>query len=93
MVESVKLGFVFRMGASISPNKVIVLHREFGLRLWFWPGVAPKGTPELETVLKGVFDRRRFLDLVKDFIAFVERLLGLFETRRRFTPVEMPVGY
>jgi type I restriction enzyme, R subunit len=32
--------------------------------------VAPKGTPELETVLKGVFDRRRFLDLVKDFVVF-----------------------
>jgi type I restriction enzyme R subunit len=32
--------------------------------------VAPKGTPELETVLKGVFERRRFLDLVKDFIVF-----------------------
>jgi type I restriction enzyme R subunit len=30
----------------------------------------PKGSPELETVLKGVFDRRRFLDLVKDFIVF-----------------------
>ena len=32
--------------------------------------MAAKGTPELETVLKGVFDRRRFLDLVKDFIVF-----------------------
>jgi type I restriction enzyme R subunit len=32
--------------------------------------LAAKGTPELETVLKGVFDRRRFLDLVKDFIVF-----------------------
>jgi type I restriction enzyme R subunit len=31
---------------------------------------AAKGTPELETVLKGVFDRRRFLDLAKDFIVF-----------------------
>jgi type I restriction enzyme R subunit len=31
---------------------------------------AAKGTPELETALKGVFDRRRFLDLVKDFIVF-----------------------
>lgn len=31
---------------------------------------AAKGIPELETVLKGVFDRRRFLDLVKDFIVF-----------------------
>jgi type I restriction enzyme R subunit len=32
--------------------------------------VAPKGTAELETVLRGVFDRRRFLDIVKDFIVF-----------------------
>ena len=32
--------------------------------------LAGKGTPELETVLKGVFDRRRFLDLIKDFIVF-----------------------
>ena len=32
--------------------------------------VIPKGTPELETVLKGLFDRRRFLDFVKDFIVF-----------------------
>src|SRR5271166_1033439 len=32
--------------------------------------LAPKGATELETVLKGVFDRRRFLDLVKDFIVF-----------------------
>jgi type I restriction enzyme R subunit len=33
-------------------------------------GLAPKGTPELETVLRGVFERRRFLDIVKDFIVF-----------------------
>jgi type I restriction enzyme R subunit len=32
--------------------------------------LAPKGAPELETMLKGVFDRRRFLDLIKDFIVF-----------------------
>src|SRR5205823_3318819 len=32
--------------------------------------LAPKGSPELETVLKGVFDRRRFLDVLKDFIVF-----------------------
>ncbi|WP_294535675.1 type I restriction endonuclease subunit R [uncultured Rhodoblastus sp.] len=32
--------------------------------------LAPKGTPELETVLKGVFDRRHFLDILKDFIVF-----------------------
>ncbi|MDI9849981.1 type I restriction endonuclease subunit R [Rhodoblastus sp. 17X3] len=32
--------------------------------------LAPKGKPELETVLKGVFDRRHFLDIIKDFIVF-----------------------
>jgi len=32
--------------------------------------LAPKSTPELETTLKGVFQKRRFLDLVKDFIVF-----------------------
>lgn len=32
--------------------------------------LAPRGAPELETVLKGVFDKRRFLDLIKDFIVF-----------------------
>ena len=31
---------------------------------------AAKSTPELETVLRGVFERRRFLDLVRDFIVF-----------------------
>ncbi len=35
-------------------------------------GLAPKGMPELETVLKGVFDKRRLLDLVKDFVVFGE---------------------
>ena len=32
--------------------------------------LVPRGTPELETVLEGVFDRRRFLHIVKDFIVF-----------------------
>jgi type I restriction enzyme R subunit len=32
--------------------------------------IVAKGTPELDTVLKGVFDRRRFLDLLKDFVVF-----------------------
>jgi type I restriction enzyme R subunit len=32
--------------------------------------VAPDGTVQLETLLKGVFERRRFLQLVKDFIVF-----------------------
>jgi type I restriction enzyme R subunit len=32
--------------------------------------VASKGSPELETVLRGVFEKRRFLDLLKDFVVF-----------------------
>src|SRR5258706_13657862 len=32
--------------------------------------IAPKGSVELETVLKGVFEKRRFLRLLKDFIVF-----------------------
>lgn len=32
--------------------------------------VVGKGIPELETLLKGVFDKRRFLALLKDFIVF-----------------------
>ena len=33
---------------------------------------APKGTPELETSLNGIFEKRRFLDLLRDFIVFGE---------------------
>ncbi len=40
-------------------------------------GLAPKGMPELETVLKGVFDKRRLLDLVKDFVVFGETEDGI----------------
>ena len=32
--------------------------------------VAPKGTPELEVLIKGIFEKRRFLDLVRHFIVF-----------------------
>lgn len=32
--------------------------------------VAPASTPELETLIQGVFEKRRFLDLLKDFIVF-----------------------
>lgn len=44
---------------------------------WFLPwrtsdgeNVAPKGVPELEVLLKGMFDKGRFLDLVRHFILF-----------------------
>jgi type I restriction enzyme R subunit len=32
--------------------------------------LAAKGTPELETLIKGVFEKRRFLSLVRDFTVF-----------------------
>jgi type I restriction enzyme R subunit len=31
---------------------------------------APKGKPELDVLIKGIFDKRRFLDLIRYFIAF-----------------------
>ena len=31
---------------------------------------APKGTPDLQTLLKGVFERKRFLDLIRNFVVF-----------------------
>jgi type I restriction enzyme R subunit len=41
--------------------------------------MAAKGTPELETLLKGVFDQRRFLALLKDFIVFGDTGQGLIK--------------
>jgi type I restriction enzyme, R subunit len=32
--------------------------------------IAPKGQPELETLLKGIFAKQRFLDLVRGFLVF-----------------------
>lgn len=44
---------------------------------WFLPwrtadgkNLAPKGTPELDVLLKGIFNRERFLDMVRHFILF-----------------------
>ncbi len=44
---------------------------------WFLPwrtidgkNVAPKGIPELEVLIKGMFDRQRFLDIIRHFILF-----------------------
>lgn len=39
--------------------------------------VAPKDSPELKTVLHGVFEQRRFLDLLRDFIVFGETDRGV----------------
>jgi type I restriction enzyme R subunit len=32
--------------------------------------IAPKGRPELDVLIKGIFEKRRFLDLIKHFIVF-----------------------
>lgn len=44
---------------------------------WFLPwrtiegeDIAPKGMPELEVLIKGIFEKRRFLDLLRYFIVF-----------------------
>jgi type I restriction enzyme, R subunit len=51
--------------------------------------LAPKGMPELETLLKGAFDKRRFLDLIKDFIVF-----GEVETKdKQLQTVKILAGY
>jgi type I restriction enzyme R subunit len=41
--------------------------------------LAPKGTPEIETLLKGAFDKRRFLQLLRDFIVFGDTGGGLIK--------------
>ncbi len=39
--------------------------------------VAPKGSPELETVIDGVFDKQRFLSLIRDFTVFGDTGSGI----------------
>ena len=39
--------------------------------------VAAKGAPELETVIKGVFEKKRFLTLLRDFTVFEDTGAGL----------------
>lgn len=41
--------------------------------------LAPKGRAEIETLLKGAFDKRRFLQLLRDFIVFGEAEAGLIK--------------
>lgn len=40
---------------------------------------APPGTPELDTMLQGVFERQRFLKLIRDFTVFGDRGEGPFK--------------
>ncbi|MCY3690095.1 MAG: type I restriction endonuclease subunit R [Gammaproteobacteria bacterium] len=39
--------------------------------------IAPKGTPELETLIKGVFEKSRFLTLIRDFTVFGDTGSGI----------------
>ena len=81
-----------QIGSLFRTNAVLVISDGIGARVGsltadrerFMPwrtvtgdGLVPKSAPELETVLRGVFDRRRFLDLVKDFIVFGETGSGV----------------
>lgn len=44
--------------------------------------LAPKDRAEIETLLKGVFDKRRFLQLLRDFIVFGDTGSGIAKIRR-----------
>ena len=39
--------------------------------------VAPKGSPEMQTVIEGVFDKQRFLSLIRDFTVFGDTGSGI----------------
>jgi type I restriction enzyme, R subunit len=41
--------------------------------------VAPKGNPEMAVLIEGVFEKRRFLDLVRDFTVFGDTGSGLIK--------------
>jgi type I restriction enzyme R subunit len=73
------------IGALFQSNAVLVIsdgvHARVGAlaagREWFKPwrtvsgdALAPQAMPQLQVVIDGVFDKRRFLDLVRDFIVF-----------------------
>lgn len=40
-------------------------------------GLAPVGSPEMEVLVRGVFDKARFLDLVRNFVTFADERSGL----------------
>jgi type I restriction enzyme, R subunit len=64
--------------------------RERSWRTLTGDDIAPKGVPELETLLKGAFDKRRLLDLIKDFVVFGQNQRQAASDRqdsRRLSPV------
>lgn len=65
-------GIAARLG-SLSAN----LERFMPWRTTDGTQVAPKGAPELHTLIEGVFERQRLLDLLRDFTVFGETGSGL----------------
>lgn len=65
-------GIAARVG-SLSAN----LERFMPWRTTDGTQVAPKGAPELSTLIEGVFEHRRLLDLLRDFTVFGETGSGL----------------
>ena len=70
---------------------------------WFKPwrtvageGLAPASLPELQVLIEGVFEPRRFLDLVRDFIAFEDSGGGALAKKmagyHQFHAVRVAVG-
>ena len=56
--------------------------------------LAPKGAPELSTLIEGVFEHRRLLDLVRDFTVFAEtgsRLVKIIAGYHQFNAVKKAV--
>ena len=49
--------------------------------------IAPTGAPELRTVVKGVFDKTRFLTLIRDFTVFEDTGSGHRQDRGRIPPI------
>ncbi|MBI5780814.1 MAG: type I restriction endonuclease subunit R [Rhodocyclales bacterium] len=67
-------GIAARVG-SLSAN----LERFMPWRTTDGTDVAPKGAPELSTLIEGVFEHRRLLDLLRDFTVFGETGSGLIK--------------
>ena len=41
--------------------------------------IVPKGAPELGTVIEGVFEKTRFLTLIRDFSVFADTGSGIIK--------------
>jgi type I restriction enzyme R subunit len=67
-----ELGYAPLAGPQIGPDGATPERANYGEG-----ELAPQGMPELETLLRGVFDKRRFLELLRDFIVFGDPGNGL----------------